>query len=247
MATVATQLNSGSGFASGEIVTATKLNNLVNTATVTGIVNADIDAAAGISYAKLALSNSIVAGDITSNAITTAKISDANVTFAKLSLPSGFPIQIVGATKTDIQYWSSGSVSTWYDITGLSVTLTRAIASSAGKIRIQAAIPCASYNANYPPSFRIVRNSDAIGLGDAAGNRSRVTSSSAYTTPLGGMDSAVIDFIDSSPGSSATVTYKIQIKPASTNEFYVNRPYNDADDAYTPRGISTLTLTELAP
>lgn len=54
MATVATQLNSGSGFTSGEIVTPTKLNNLVNTATVTGIVNADIDAAAAIASSKFA-------------------------------------------------------------------------------------------------------------------------------------------------------------------------------------------------
>lgn len=55
MATVATQLNAGSGFASGEVVTATKLNNLVNTATVTGIVNADIDASAAIAASKLNL------------------------------------------------------------------------------------------------------------------------------------------------------------------------------------------------
>lgn len=48
MATVATQLNSGSGFSSGEIVTATKLNNLVNTATVTGIVNADLAGSVGL-------------------------------------------------------------------------------------------------------------------------------------------------------------------------------------------------------
>jgi len=59
MATVATQLNSGSGLASGEVVTATKLNNLVNTATVTGIVNADIDAAAAIAASKLALTGAI--------------------------------------------------------------------------------------------------------------------------------------------------------------------------------------------
>lgn len=59
MATVATQINSGSGFASGEVVTAAKLNNLVNTATVTGIVNADIDAAAAIAASKLALTGAI--------------------------------------------------------------------------------------------------------------------------------------------------------------------------------------------
>ena len=53
MATVATQLNAGSGFASGEVVTPTKLNNLVNTATVTNIVNADVSATAAIAGSKI--------------------------------------------------------------------------------------------------------------------------------------------------------------------------------------------------
>lgn len=74
MATVATQLNAGSGFASGEVVTATKLNSLVNTATVTGIVNADIDASAAIAGSKLAdsgITNAKFAGSVGLNAWTT--------------------------------------------------------------------------------------------------------------------------------------------------------------------------------
>jgi hypothetical protein len=73
MATVATQLNSGTGFSSGETVTASKLNNLVNTATVTGIVNTDIDNGADIAGGKLA-----------DSAVATAKIADAAVNAAKL-------------------------------------------------------------------------------------------------------------------------------------------------------------------
>jgi microcystin-dependent protein len=56
MATVTTQLNSAAGFSSGETVTAVKLNNLVNSATVTGIVNDNIDAGAAIAASKLATS-----------------------------------------------------------------------------------------------------------------------------------------------------------------------------------------------
>ena len=60
--------------------------------------NADITAAAAIAYSKLALTNSIVAEDITADAVTTAKILDENVTdakiasgitFSKLSAPQG--------------------------------------------------------------------------------------------------------------------------------------------------------------
>lgn len=49
--------------------------------TVSGtFVNADIDAAAAIAYSKLSLSNSIVAGDITTGAVTSDKILDGTIT-----------------------------------------------------------------------------------------------------------------------------------------------------------------------
>ncbi len=42
------------------------------------IVNADVNASAAIAYSKLALSNSIVAGDITSSAVTNAKLNNGS-------------------------------------------------------------------------------------------------------------------------------------------------------------------------
>lgn len=92
MATVATQLNSGSGFASGEIVTATKLNNLVNTATVTGIVNADIDAAAAIAGSKLAdsgITNAKFAGSVGLNAWTTKTTTYTAVAGDRINADTG--------------------------------------------------------------------------------------------------------------------------------------------------------------
>ena len=50
-----------------------------------GLVDADIDAAAAIAYSKLDLDDSIVAGDLTADAVTTAKILDANVTTGKVA------------------------------------------------------------------------------------------------------------------------------------------------------------------
>jgi len=54
MATVTTGHNAPTGFSGAETVTATKLNNHVNAATVTNIVNADISASAAIALSKLA-------------------------------------------------------------------------------------------------------------------------------------------------------------------------------------------------
>jgi hypothetical protein len=84
MATVATQLNSGTGFSSGETVTASKLNNLVNTATVTGIVNTDIDNGAAIAGTKIDPDFGAQAVDTTGN-VTAARLVAAD---GSDSLPS---------------------------------------------------------------------------------------------------------------------------------------------------------------
>jgi hypothetical protein len=54
MATVASGLNSGSGFNSSDTITSTTLNNHVNNATVTGIVNDDVASNAAVAVTKLA-------------------------------------------------------------------------------------------------------------------------------------------------------------------------------------------------
>jgi hypothetical protein len=54
MATVASGLNSGAGYNDSDTITSTTLNNHVNNATVTGIVNADVASNAAIAFTKLA-------------------------------------------------------------------------------------------------------------------------------------------------------------------------------------------------
>lgn len=54
MATVASGLNGGSGFNSSDTITSTTLNDHVNDATVTGIVNADVASNAAVAFTKLA-------------------------------------------------------------------------------------------------------------------------------------------------------------------------------------------------
>jgi len=71
----------GRTFVSGEVVTPTKLNTLVDSATVTGIVDADIAAAAGISDTKLA---TIATANKVSNSATTATAANtANAIVAR--------------------------------------------------------------------------------------------------------------------------------------------------------------------
>ncbi len=70
-------LNAAAGVADGSITSAKIADGT--------IVNADVATNAAIAYSKLNLANSIVAADITTDAVETAKIKDANVTTAKLA------------------------------------------------------------------------------------------------------------------------------------------------------------------
>ena len=61
-----------------------------------GLVNANIDAAAAIVYSKLNLANSIVAGDITSAAVTPAKLSQPYTLATAQNSTSGTSIDFTG-------------------------------------------------------------------------------------------------------------------------------------------------------
>lgn len=65
------------------------------------ITNADVNTSAAIAYSKLSLSNSIVAGDISSNAITTAKIASNAVDGTKIAIGSDAQGDILYYNGTD--------------------------------------------------------------------------------------------------------------------------------------------------
>jgi hypothetical protein len=77
----------GRTFVSGEVVTPTKLNNLVDLATVTQIVNADISATAAIADSKLAAIST--AGKVSGNAITSGTIGGSTAISTTGTISSG--------------------------------------------------------------------------------------------------------------------------------------------------------------
>lgn len=262
-------------FTATDTITSTKMNNIIDQTTFTndavfdttlavasgklkvnaqGITPNELAANAVIT-AKIADSNvttakiadlNVTTVKIADDAVTTAKIAASNVTFSKLLLPSNFPIQIVGVTKSNVQEFVSDS-SSFVDIAGLSITLTRAVASASGKVLIQGSVNTDTNNAEHGVSIRIQRNGVTIGVGDAAGVRSRATSQGSHGYGYGASP-IPISFIDTTPGSDATVTYKLQARTVGTATCYINRDNSDSNDAnFSYRTISTLTLTELTP
>lgn len=194
------------------------------------------------------MSSIVISGD-TSGAITLAAPAVAGTN--TLTLPAltgtvlttataGTVLQVVNVIKTDI--FSSTVANAWTDITGFTASITPK--SSTSKIMVVGQMYGSS---SFNSSIRVVRNSTAVFIGDAAGSRPQATTGSFYqyndgniarTFPFSGLDS---------PATTSATTYKIQFfQTGSGGTVTVNRCLTDADNADTPRGVSTITLIEVA-
>jgi hypothetical protein len=146
--------------------------------------------------------------------------------------------QVVSTAKTDTFTMSS---TTYADITGLSVSITPSSTSS--KVLVIADISIDNDPVQGSPFVQIVRDSTAIGIGDAAGSRRRATGqgNSGNTSVL---QSLAVSFLDS-PATTSATTYKIQIANQAADAVYVNRSRVDTDSSVYGRTISTITVMEI--
>ncbi len=169
--------------------------------------------------------------------ITTGIIASGAVT--KSMMPTGSVLQVVSNTKIDTFSTTSAS---YVDVTGLFVTITPTSATS--KILITGLVNyAASQDVGF---FRLVRDSTAICVGTAAGNRAAATAQMRNSPDSADADSAALNFLDS-PGTTSTVTYKIQAVSAPggyTTRF--NSSADDADQSNRGRTASTITVMEIA-
>ena len=163
------------------------------------------------------------------------KIGDAG-------MPAGSILQVLQTPKTDTFSTSSTSFT---DITGLSVNITPSSTSNKVLVFMDCKVASAT---NVSAFVRMVRDSTAIYIGDAASNRQRATMSnsdapsSQFVFQMSGM------FLDS-PSTTSQVTYKIQIlsEPSgNTGNVYVNRTDADTDNDQEGRYASSITVMEVA-
>jgi hypothetical protein len=163
-----------------------------------------------------------------------------NFAFTGTVTGAGSILQVKSVTKTDA---TSTSSQTFGDVSGLSISITPSSTSS--KILVIGTINC-SESGDYA-YVRLMRDSTAIAIGDAASNRPRATAStgdSANTYYIYALSMSHLD----APSTTSAVTYKWQIRSGSgANTAYVNRSVNDRDTAhYEPRNASNLTVMEIA-
>ena len=165
------------------------------------------------------------------------------LTAAQLNTLQGYvgAVQVLNTVKTDTFTTSSG---TFIDLTGLSVSITPTSASN--KVLVIAMVQGAGAAGSSSVYLQLVRDSTAIGLGDTAGTRTRVTGAIMRGgLSTGDMVTSTMVFLDS-PATTSATTYKVQIRGQSGNT-YINRSENDADDPTRPRGISSITVFEVTP
>jgi hypothetical protein len=139
-----------------------------------------------------------------------------------------------------------GTVSqTWFDVTGLSVSITPTAASS--KILIFGFVNFGSSTTGNLLYMQIVRDSTAVGIGTGStGSRSVVTNGgiSPHTDTNQTM-TMPYNFLDT-PNTTSQITYKIQGKQNnSPSTIYANRTGADSDTAFSARPISTITAIEV--
>lgn len=221
-------------YASGQVLDAARLN-LTNCGVPVFSGTATRDAAFGGSGEKV-----LAEGQL-------CYLEDANVvqyydssSWLTLGPITSAVAQVKSTTKTDTFTTTS---TTFTDVTGLSVSITPT--SATNKILVLGMITGQGSSGVNAIHFRLMRDSTAIGIGDAAGTRTRATgqlSSPSVATALGGP----FTFLDT-PATTSATTYKLQIRVNAAGTGYINRTEQDTDSDSRERSISTITVLEVAP
>jgi len=133
-----------------------------------------------------------------------------------------------------------------------AAVMTAAItpASSSSKILVLCTVHISTGTGTNGAQARLARDGTAIGIGDAAGSRTRATGAGMGSSAVNRMQSNVqVTFLDS-PNSTSALSYTAHIKPgfSGTQDVFLNREGagDSGDAANVGRSASSLTLMEVA-
>ena len=178
------------------------------------------------------LPDGIVDADmLASNAVTAGKLASG---------VGGKILQVVQTFKTDGTSQAGNSATTYYDISGMSVTITPS--SSSNKVLVNWVAQVNSNNTGRNNSIRLLRDSTVIGNSTAGSTSNAQTDHRTINDT--NCHPFTMMFLDS-PNTTSAVTYKLQWQiegsGGSATGYYLNR------DAYASQGaVSHITAFEVA-
>lgn len=212
----------------------------VYSGSTSGSITVQAPAVAGTNTITLPAATDTIVTLAAAQTLTNKNIDAGQLTgsIARARMPTGSIVQIVTANKTDT---FSTSSTTYTDLTGLSVSITPT--SSSNKILVFFQVVATGQNVNYA---QIVRNSTAIGIGDAASNRVQATVGNMNRAGDSNLAFSFSNMYLDSPATTSATTYKIQVRTENgTNPVYVNRTIADTDSAVAMRTLSNITVMEV--
>ena len=152
-------------------------------------------------------------------------------------------VQVVQTVKTDT---FTTTTNGYTDVTGLSVNITPNSTSS--KILVMTSVNF-SHSHGSRCVTRVVRRENStdsvISQGDAAGNRVQGMMFGRHVEVNGATIPMSIQILDS-PSTTNALTYKFQVGRIDASTLAINMGRNDANESTHARGISTITVMEVA-
>ena len=147
-------------------------------------------------------------------------------------------VQVVQAVKTDTFSTSSTSYT---DLTGISVNITPTSASN--KILVDVSLNVGMSADTYHGYFQLYRNGSLVPGTTGTSGQPQPVFIHKNGNNYRDMDPHCMTFLDS-PASTSTQTYKIVVKAQTPQSVLIN--YCQLSDSWTPGGISTITVMEIA-
>ena len=153
-------------------------------------------------------------------------------------------IQVKSVTKTDVFDTQS---TTLVDVPGLAVTITPTRSDS--KILVMVSIAMGQATANFSYGC-LIRGSTRIFVGDTRGNRANMSLMSYDASNSGICNLQSFTHMDE-PATTSAVTYKMQVRCATSGTTTVNRSQRDTDggsgaDSYDTNQASSITVMEIS-
>ena len=146
-------------------------------------------------------------------------------------------IQVVSTTKTDATSQALTGSGNFFDISGMSVSITPSSTSS--KIYVMAIVAVANNDADTNTFIQLRRDSTDIAKGTGGGS----TNGSFYNKTRDNFSPAniAVNFLDS-PSTTSAVTYKVRWSGENGDTYYLNRNASNTNEGM----VSSITVMEVA-